>query len=111
MNLENSKRCIETLNTCTVRCDQCAAVYLNAEKPKTKGNYLTLNVQCAELCRIAAALLAQNSEYARDICKRCAKICLQCAKECGRFSDTHSQQCAEACYNCADQCDHMAATI
>lgn len=110
MDFDKLKACIEACNICAVYCERCAASCLKEDNASAMSECIRLDMQCAQLCRLAASLMAQNSEHARDVCKVCVRLCRQCGEECGKHSADHCQQCAEACYRCADECDHMAAT-
>ncbi|WP_422821830.1 four-helix bundle copper-binding protein [Vreelandella lionensis] len=44
---------------------------------------IRLNMQCALICRLAASFMAQESEFAHEICRLCADICKKCGDECG----------------------------
>lgn len=110
MDFNQLKRCIEACHSCAMHCDRCTVDCLQEEHVAQLRECIRLLIQCAETCRLAASLMAQDSEYARHICKTCAKLCRQCAEACGQHTSDHCQQCAEACYRCADECEHMAAT-
>lgn len=111
MEFEKLKACIEACNRCAVYCDRCAVSCLQEENVQAMSECIRQDMHCAQLCRLAVTFMAQDSEYARDICSLCAKACRRCAEECGKHEFDHCQQCAEACYRCADECEHMAATV
>lgn len=60
------------------------------------------------ICRMAAAFMARNSEYAAAICSLCADICQACGDECAKHGASHCQACARACHRCAEECRKMA---
>jgi hypothetical protein len=70
---------------------------------------IELDMDCAQLCQVAVALMAGDSEFAPAQCRVCAQACRACAAECGRLDAGHCQQCAEACRRCAQACDAVAA--
>lgn len=70
---------------------------------------IALDIDCAEICALAAAAMGRASEKARTICAACAEVCQACGEECAKHSMMHCQQCAEACRRCADECRKMAA--
>lgn len=72
---------------------------------------IALDMDCAQICRLAAAYMARGSEMASAICQTCADICEACADECGKHSMQHCQECAQACKRCADECRRMAGGV
>ena len=70
---------------------------------------IRLDIQCAQICRLAASFMAQGSEYAKDICRVCADICKACGDECAKHDAQHCQECAKVCHRCADECAAMAS--
>ena len=70
---------------------------------------IALDMDCAAICRLAAAAMARASDYAADICALCARICEACAKECQSHQHAHCQECAKACAHCARMCREMAS--
>lgn len=108
---DQMKSCIDACNECAVACDHCAASCLQEPDVKAMARCIALDVDCAELCRLAAAYMARGSELAGAICEVCADVCEACGKECERHSKMdHCRQCAEACRRCAEECRRMAST-
>jgi hypothetical protein len=66
-------------------------------------------MDCAQICRTAAAFMARGSDFARDLCRLCATVCTACGDECAKHPMDHCQACAQACRACADACRRMAA--
>jgi hypothetical protein len=72
---------------------------------------IALDMDCAEICRVAAAYMSRGSELAQTICEACADVCEACAQECARHTKMeHCRQCAEACRRCAEECRRIAAS-
>jgi hypothetical protein len=72
---------------------------------------IQLDIDCAEICRLAVGYMSRGSELAGAICETCADICDACAKECELHKAMeHCRQCAEACRRCAEECRRMAST-
>jgi hypothetical protein len=69
---------------------------------------IALDMDCAQLCRTAAAFMARASDLSRDLCRLCADVCTACGDECGKHDMDHCQACAQACRACADACRRMA---
>ena len=97
MDQTNYQSCIDACNACADACDVCAASCLQEDDVKAMARCIALDIDCAQVCRIAAGSMARNSEHAADICRLCAQVCRACAAECGRHQMAHCQQCAEAC--------------
>ncbi len=68
---------------------------------------IALDLDCADLCRTAASLMARGSAFAGEFCQLCATVCDACAAECGKHDMDHCQQCAAACRRCAEACRSM----
>jgi hypothetical protein len=100
--------CIEACNACAAACDYCAASCLQEPDPKAMARCIALDMDCAQICRLAAAYMARSSEFASAICQACADVCDACADECSRHQMQHCQECAQACRRCADECRRMA---
>jgi hypothetical protein len=63
---------------------------------------------CAQLCRLTAALIGRDSEMSRRVAALCAALAERCAAECGRHGGGHFARCAAACRTCADACATIA---
>jgi hypothetical protein len=106
---EQFKSCIDACNTCAEACDHCAASCLKEPDVKAMARCIALDIDCAEMCRTAAAAMSRGSECASTVCEACAEVCEACAEECARHASMeHCRQCAEACRRCAEQCRRMA---
>jgi hypothetical protein len=101
--------CIEACNACAVACDHCAASCLQEPDVKMVARCIALDMDCAQICRLAAAYMARGSEFAAAVCQACAEVCQACGDECARHQMSHCQECAAACRRCADECRRMAA--
>jgi len=66
------------------------------------------DIDCAQVCRLAAAVIARASVHASGFCSLCAQVCSACAEECGKHRMEHCQRCAQMCRNCAAGCQKMA---
>jgi hypothetical protein len=101
--------CIEACDACAHACDRCAASCLQEADTAKMARCIALDLECADLCRLAATTMARDGEFARQICRLCAEVCEACAQECSRHEHAHCHACAEACRTCADECRTMAA--
>jgi len=93
---------------CATTCDRCAVACFDAEDPQAMARCIGLVMDCAQMCRSAAALMARHSEFVDTICDACADICSACAVECRHHTARQCRQCAEACARCATVCRDVA---
>lgn len=106
---EKFKSCIDACYACATACDHCAASCLQEQDVKAMARCIALDMDCAQICRMAAAYMARGSEFAKAICQLCADVCKTCGDECGKHQMAHCQECAQACHRCAEECRRMAA--
>ena len=105
---EEYQACIVACHDCVVACNHCAASCLQEPDVKMMVRCIGLDMDCAQLCEVAAALMSGGSDFSGRICALCAEVCQACADECGEHDMDHCQQCAEACRRCAAECRKMA---
>lgn len=86
-----------------------AAACLN-EDANAMARCIALDIDCAQICRVAAGFMARGSQSVADICRACAAVCDACAAECAQHQMEHCQRCADACRQCAEACRRMAGT-
>lgn len=99
--------CIKACYDCATACDHCASACLQEPDPKFMARCIALDLDCAGICRLAAAYMARGSESATVICALCAQICDECEAECTKHPMDHCQQCAAACRRCGEECRRM----
>lgn len=102
------QQCIDACYTCAAACDHCATACLTEPDPGKMADCIRLDLDCADICRLAAAAMARNSDNVAAFCRLCAEICDKCAKECDAYDHDHCKECAEACRKCAEECRKMA---
>ncbi len=102
------KACLQACNDCAAACLQCAAGCLRESNPKPMVRCIELDMECADICRMASAAIARAGELAKDTCRLCAQSCETCEAECARHDMDHCRRCAEACRVCAQACRGMA---
>ena len=110
MTTDDIQACIDACLACATACDRCAAACLQEDDVKMMARCIANDMDCAQLCRTAAAFMARGSDFARDVCRLCAEVCTACGDECGRHPMDHCQACAQACRTCAEACRRMAGT-
>src|SRR5205809_4241007 len=108
MQIGQYESCIEACNECAVACNYCASSCLQEDNVKIMARCISLDLDCAAICRLAADAMARQSECASDICELCADICDACGEECEKHDMEHCVNCAAACRKCADECRNMA---
>ena len=104
----NFQECIDACNACADTCDYCSTACLAEDDVKMMARCIALDIDCAQICRLAAAYMARGSQFAAALCGQCAQICQACGDECAKHEADHCQQCAQACRRCADACRAMA---
>ena len=95
---------IKKLDVCIAACNFCASACLQEEHVKMMATCISNNLDCAEVCRTTAVLLARNSKHGKHLLKECIELCDACAEECGKHQHDHCQACAQACRECAGAC-------
>ena len=108
MLTSNEADCIRLANDCATACNVCASECLKSEDPKAMATCVSHDLECAELCRVAAGSIARGGPNMKAICALCAAACRACAGACGTHDMEHCKRCAEACRKCADACSAMA---
>jgi hypothetical protein len=111
MDPQQFQSCIDACNACAAACDQCAAACLRESDPKAMTRCIALDIDCAQLCRLAAGYMARGSECVGTLCAACAEVCEACGDECAKHPMAHCQECAQACRRCADECHRMASAM
>lgn len=107
--MQNYQSCIEACSKCAIACHTCSAACLKEDDVKAMARCIELDMDCAEICTLAAGFMARGSDYAKQICALCAQICRACGEECKKHEADHCQRCAEACFACAEECERMSA--
>lgn len=100
--------CIDACQACASACEHCAGACLQEDDVKMMARCIALDMDCAQICRMAAAYMARGSQFAGAVCRLCAEICQACGDECAKHQHDHCQQCARACHRCAEECRRMA---
>ena len=104
MLTQKQTECIDACNECITACLQCAASCLQESEPKAMVRCIALDLECADIFRLAAASIARSGEYTKAICALCEQICNACGVECSQHPVEHCQKCSDACRRCADAC-------
>lgn len=105
---QHYQACIEACERCANACDHCATSCLAEENVAQMANCVRLDMDCAQVCRLAVAAMSRGSDFAAQICDLCADICEACANECSHHDNEHCRACAAACKECAEICRQMS---
>lgn len=108
MDQRQFQSCIEACYACAAACDTCASACLQEDDVKMMAGCIALDIDCADMCRVAAGFMSRGSALASSVCEACAQVCDACADECSQHAAQHCQDCAAACRRCADECRRMA---
>lgn len=108
MQNQQYETCIQACNECADACDRCTAACLEEDDVKMMARCIAHDIDCAQLCRLAAGAMSRGSEAASIICRACADVCDMCADECSKHSAQHCKECTDACRRCAAECRRMA---
>jgi hypothetical protein len=105
MSHEQNQGLMDALAKCAAECNHCATACLDEKDIKMLARCIKLDIDCADICKLAASYVARGSEHAQHVLNECAEICEACAEECEKHSHMeHCKKCAEACRNCAELC-------
>jgi hypothetical protein len=105
MSHEQNQGLINALAKCAAECSHCFTACLGEQDVKMLARCIKLDVDCAEICKLAISFVSRGSEHSQHILNECAEICNACAEECEKHVHMeHCIQCAEACRLCAEQC-------
>ena|SRR5436853_3950801 len=109
MNDEKQISLIKELYNCAIECSRCAAACLNEQDVKMLARCISLDLDCADVCRTAASLLSRGSKHGIHLLSECAELCNICAEECEKHARMeHCRKCGEACRACAEACQQPA---
>ncbi|MEO6538123.1 MAG: four-helix bundle copper-binding protein [Ferruginibacter sp.] len=99
---------IKKIDICIAACNFCASSCLKEENVKMMAKCISMDIDCAEVCRTTAILLARDSPHGKHLLKECIELCDACAAECGMHEADHCQACAKACRECSEACKAAA---
>ena len=92
---------LDALNACVAACEHCSTACLQEPDVHLMARCISLTRDGADVCALAARLVARGSAQAEPLLKVCAEFCRACAEECAKHEHRHCQECAEACHRCA----------
>lgn len=104
MSHEQLLECIRACEACAVSCEHCADECLSEAHVASMAKCIRLDRDCADICRIASAFMARDSQFSAALCALCAMVCDACREECHKHEMPHCQACADACEKCAQAC-------
>lgn len=97
---------IKKLDICIAACNFCAASCLKEDDVKMMAACISLDMDCADVCRTTGVLLARNSKHGKHLLRECIELCTTCGDECSKHDMEHCQACAKACRECAEACSN-----
>ena len=100
----DNRAVLDALSRCIAACELCADACLDEADIKIMVPCIRLDRDCADICRLTAALIARGSDHAMHVLKECIEVCQKCHDECAKHDDAHCKQCAEACKTCVAAC-------
>jgi hypothetical protein len=110
-------RCIDACHDCAQACTSCADACLGEKSVAELTQCIRLNLDCADLCDVTAAVATRRTGSNEGIIKRmlevCAEACRICGEECARHASKHEhcRICADACKRCEGSCRDASETI
>lgn len=105
MKDQTYQQIVSTLNQCAHVCNQCLSSCLLEEEISMLTGCISLDIDCAEICTVAATFASRNSPHTTAILSVCSIICNQCANECDKHGHMeHCKHCAQVCRECAEAC-------
>ena len=108
---EVMKNSLMTMMKCAAACSHTVGYCLDKGGEHASRGHITLLLDCAKVCELAADFAARGSEYHTAVSALCADICDRCAEECVRLdeNDEMMQHCADMCRRCSEECRNMAS--
>lgn len=100
--------CLRACNECAAACLACAVACTKEADPKAIGHCIPLDLECADICQLAAASIARGDSHLKAVLALCAQACKGCGDACAKCDYGHCQKCAAACKTCAEACHAMA---
>lgn len=98
--------CLEACSRCWTDCQYCLVQMAGQD---SKNDCPRCCIECINACEACVSALTAQSEWARDYCRICAKICDWCAEQCSAHDHDHCQRCASSSQACAEACRKIAA--
>ena len=107
--------CIRAAAECALVCTACADACLSEPTVARLTDCIRLNLECGEICRLVARLLARPGRQDRESLERaldaCSRACRACAEVCRRHDHEHCRICADTCAACAEACEAMVPAL
>ncbi len=60
MSSQIEEACLRACNECAAACLECASACINETDPKPMARCMALDLECADICRLAAASIAKG---------------------------------------------------
>jgi len=95
---------------CARACDTCSAHCVQLLADGRKEHLATMQTcqDCAEVCSLAARVIAKDGPMGDLTCTACAEACKRCGDACEKFgSDPLMKKCADECARCEKACREL----
>lgn len=104
------EECIQNCLLCYEHCTRLIPHCLSMGGEHASAEHIGLVATCGQICQTSAMFMMYGSDYHRDTCRLCAKLCAACARDCERIAagDQVMLDCAHQCRACAESCERMA---
>lgn len=104
------EECIQNCLLCYEHCTRLVPHCLSMNGEHASAEHIGLLATCAQICQTSAMFMMYGSDFHRETCRLCAKLCTTCARDCERIAggDQVMLDCAHQCRVCAESCERMA---
>lgn len=97
-------KAMSSCHACAQACEECVASCLRNTEMAHMAPCILSNLDCAQICRTCAGLIARDSRHTADAVRLCVAVCQECADICSQYDNDHCQSCAAICRQCVDAC-------
>jgi len=95
---------VTVASKCAAACEHCATSCLGSNDVQAMTDCITLDRDCADLCRLVAALASRGSRFTDSLREVLVLVCKACGDECSKHDMDHCRECAAACRACEQVC-------
>lgn len=103
------------ITDCIKQCRLCQRICLNFATGHclemggrhTEPEHLRTMLVCAQVCGLAADVMAMGSTLHRQVCAVCADVCDACIASCADLDGMEA--CIHACERCKEGCEAMTS--
>ena len=88
MNLEQYQTCIDACIACAQACEHCASACLQEEHVDKMRRCIQTDIDCAQICWLAAAYMSRGSEFVEKASVPCVRRCALPVERSARGTNT-----------------------